>query len=118
MSEFHTSSAVTARKRHICSECGGGIEPGEEYRRHAGRFDGRFYSYRLCGLCQQAWNWFSREYDPDPETHGIGDLATHLEESWNYHKFDFTALRIAAYIRRKWRHQITGERYTFPAVTA
>jgi hypothetical protein len=115
MSDFHSSQTITARKQHRCTECGGIIEAGEQYDRHAGNYGGDFYTYKLCGLCGQAWRWFGREYDPDPDTHGVGDLATHLEEAWDYNKFDFTALRIAAYIRRNWRNRVTGERYEFPA---
>lgn len=40
-----------ARKNHACCECGGVIRPGERYERTDGCWDGRWETYKTCGIC-------------------------------------------------------------------
>lgn len=47
MMEFYTSNKVKARKVHVCEMCGGQINPGEEYQRESGKYDGEFFDRKL-----------------------------------------------------------------------
>jgi hypothetical protein len=51
MSDFSTSRVVRARKSHTCEECGRTIEPGEDYDRYAGVWEGDFYTFVSCRHC-------------------------------------------------------------------
>ena len=42
----------TARKQHICCECGSDIDPGEQYYQVKGVWDGEFQTFKTCLLCQ------------------------------------------------------------------
>lgn len=44
----------TARKRHICCECGLPILPGERYQEYFGIWEGRPETKRTCAVCE----WF------------------------------------------------------------
>lgn len=41
-----------ARKPHKCCECGTRIEPGEDYHRIAGVWDGEFGCFKSCAACE------------------------------------------------------------------
>jgi hypothetical protein len=47
--EIYKAVDVTARKQHLCCECGCPIMPGEKYVRCSGKWDGHFSVY-----CQHA----------------------------------------------------------------
>lgn len=49
--ELHSSKTRVARKKHECGECGGSIEPGEQYEHFAGLNDGRWWSAKTCAPC-------------------------------------------------------------------
>ena len=49
--EFQSDSVVTARKAHRCYECRATIEPGDKYHYHTGKFDGRFFAFKVCRRC-------------------------------------------------------------------
>lgn len=51
--EFCKRKTVTARKAHICSECGGPIAAGEHYQRVASVFEGEFGVDKICAPCQE-----------------------------------------------------------------
>jgi hypothetical protein len=51
--EFHETSIVTARKDHKCGWCGKQIAKGTQYSYSAGKFDGAFYTDKICNLCYQ-----------------------------------------------------------------
>lgn len=44
----------TARKRHRCSECGGTVYPGEQYRYTFGVWDGSPGAFSACPRCLEA----------------------------------------------------------------
>jgi hypothetical protein len=50
-SDFAATSAVKARKPHVCEECGRIIEPGETYHRTAGSWEGDFFTNVACAHC-------------------------------------------------------------------
>ena len=54
-----------ARKAHRCCECGGIIQPGEQYTYHSGIWDGDPDSYKICPDCEQLRKEYNatREYD-------------------------------------------------------
>ncbi len=43
----------TARKEHICCECGETIHPGDTYHLFRGIWDGEFGSYKTCDFCDR-----------------------------------------------------------------
>lgn len=49
--EFFSEQTVRARKHHRCNECGGTIQPGEQYEAVAGKWDGRFMTSATCPDC-------------------------------------------------------------------
>jgi len=51
MPACYTESKPRARQRHQCCECLGWIEPGENYQRITGVWDGQGSSYKTCRQC-------------------------------------------------------------------
>ena len=51
--EFFSEKIVTARKEHICCECGEVIKPGEQYESVGGKWDGEFGRYKTCIGCSR-----------------------------------------------------------------
>lgn len=56
---------VTARKPHVCCECGSTIDPGETYTIRSGIWDGEFSTFKHCDLCSRAWDHLRNEVDHD-----------------------------------------------------
>ena len=50
---FYHEEMRTARKEHKCRECRKTIKPGELYNRAAGANDGRMWSNKTCGTCDE-----------------------------------------------------------------
>lgn len=48
---FCDERIVTARREHRCCECRETIQPGTDYEYVAGKWDGRFDSFKTCLLC-------------------------------------------------------------------
>jgi hypothetical protein len=48
---FAKETKPTAKKEHVCSECGGPILPGEQYERVTGKYDGDFFIHKICPHC-------------------------------------------------------------------
>lgn len=69
MSDFQTTSEPVARKRHICCECRGHIEPGQAYQLVAGCWEGDMSSFKTCASCVQARDWAIAQ----PEWGGDGE---------------------------------------------
>lgn len=59
--EFHSEVTRKARKRHKCGECERFIEPGENYERVVGKWDGEISTYLTCEHCVAARGWLSHE---------------------------------------------------------
>lgn len=49
--DFGSTKTRMARKQHECEECGRQIMPGERYDRHAGVWEGNFFTNMACGHC-------------------------------------------------------------------
>jgi hypothetical protein len=43
----------TARKFHVCGECGEHIKPGQKYEHVRGQTDGRFSTCKTCLVCHE-----------------------------------------------------------------
>lgn len=86
MSDFSTDSIVSARKLHRCSECFGGIKPGEKYERVFVVYDGYADTYKTCLHCKSARDWLTSETDWPNDVDGEGHsyfytmLREHLME--------------------------------------
>ena len=55
MTDFHTKSTVTARKRHRCEQCGEAIEVGTAHYKAAQVWEGEFCAFREHIECNKAW---------------------------------------------------------------
>lgn len=62
----------TAKKDHICCECGSGIFPGEKYESHEGKWQGNFKRFKLCSFCAEALKdlWSHKDFDCDCLAYG------------------------------------------------
>ncbi len=49
--DVYTVTLPKARKRHRCSECGRAIQPGEQYERVTGIWDGTADTFKTCPHC-------------------------------------------------------------------
>lgn len=84
--EFAQDRVVTARKPHRCNECYAMIAKGQDYYYHSGKYDGNFYSYKVCRRCSydrvrvvehelaEGCDW-SDSWPP------LGGLVQHLHDS-------------------------------------
>lgn len=75
MSDFQATSEPVARKRHTCCECGGHIEPGQQYQLVAGSWEGEMSTYKTCMPCVKARDWATRQ----PEWGGDGEHLFYFE---------------------------------------
>lgn len=57
--EMIAERIVTCRKSFRCCECRREIQPGEQYEKHVGRYDGQLLTYRTCLLCVEIRTVFS-----------------------------------------------------------
>ena len=48
---LYRESYPTAKKQHICCECGSDIDPGEKYHRVEGVWMGDFLTFKTCETC-------------------------------------------------------------------
>ena len=49
--DFGSTTTRKARKTHQCEECLRDIQPGERYERHAGVWEGTFFTFVSCPHC-------------------------------------------------------------------
>ena len=54
--EVYMARKPTARKTHVCCECGESILPGEEYEQVTGKWDGYWETHKTCRLCLRIRN--------------------------------------------------------------
>lgn len=57
--ECHTEQVVTARKPHVCYECGEAIPIGTRYEKVTGIWDRRPSTYKTCLSCVEIRNHFA-----------------------------------------------------------
>ena len=89
----------TARKRHVCCECGEHIEPGERYEYVAGMWEGDFCVYKTCFACLKIRNL----YCPDGFTYGW------LRETiWECLGFDYTTGEVAEWAEEEDAKKLKG----------
>lgn len=50
--EFFSPKMVTARKDHVCCECGDAIKKGEKHEYVVGKWEGEFDYFRTCQTCK------------------------------------------------------------------
>lgn len=116
MPDFTEVTHHVARKEHKCYECGGIIEPLDVYERTAGKWDGDFSVFKVCGHCETARDWLLNEtdwleyLDPAGGLDGIqgaqfyfGSLREHLQEQASEcdRKYAFRAYRFIVLMDRR-----------------
>lgn len=84
--EMTSESVPTARKDHRCHECRGVIPRGEQYKVTCGKFDGEFFTHKVCRRC--CWDInrvVEHEIAEGCAWHEawppFGDLVEHLEQT-------------------------------------
>jgi len=65
--EFYNANMVKGRKVHRCDECLRDIPKGELHEYACGKWEGRFDSFRTCGLCMDV----REAMDLDCWSHGL-----------------------------------------------
>lgn len=92
MSDF-VSTYPTARKRHACDMCDGGIRPGEKYRRGVGFNDGTVWTWKECLWCARVTLVYTRYVDESEYGHELVPewlmyehpvIYTQLRAGWSY----------------------------------
>lgn len=56
--DFSSTKTVTAKKGHVCVECGESIRAGERYERCSGKWDGDMMSIPTCCVCAEVRDAF------------------------------------------------------------
>lgn len=103
----HTRHLV-ARKEHRCEECGRKIAPGEKYDRHAGKWEGDFFTNVACAHCAVLRRMVNDVDDYYYECY-FGGLGEWVSESYpETTAGDFTSdlwlARSVRDFRRNWRN--------------
>lgn len=78
---YYRESEQTARKAHVCGECGRPIELGEKYHRAEGSSEYGWHTHKTCAHCTAAswWletvcdGWIFERREEDLREHVIGD---------------------------------------------
>lgn len=65
MLEFYNGALPIARKEHQCEYCGKTIVPGEQYSVESGKFEGDFFTRKLCMVCKNFLSAYCSEYDEE-----------------------------------------------------
>jgi len=84
----------TARKQHVCEDCGRIIRSGEKYRRTAGLDGGTAWTYKECRHCSATLSLWYGEIVHDYE-YAADDFA------W-WEPSSVTGLRAKVNFRRQW----------------
>ena len=96
--EFWSQSSITARKVHVCGECGREIQPGEKYEKHFGVYEGSAFSGKTCLHCRVLCEWLEINCDGYIVGGVINDFTEHAHE---YNRMDIARLAVMA--RNDWR---------------
>lgn len=114
--EIYTASTPTARKHHVCEECGCPIAPGERYEYVFGKWDGTVLTFKTCDRCLDIRQWVKNNVPCFCWTHGnmINDAKEAVVEA-QYRAKDETAGLYFGFLRRivlRNRHNtlISGQR--------
>ena len=100
-SSFYREELPTARKMHMCSECGRDINKGENYKKEVGLWQDGFVTFKTCIDCLSirdeffcgGWNFGSVLVDLEEyikEAHGkiSEDCIINLTDNARYKVFD------------------------------
>ncbi len=104
--EFCCTSMVKARKPHKCGDCRRVIQPGEQYERVFGKWDGQTDSHKTCTHCVEASKWLTRECGG----YVFGGIREDLREHWGEEKH-YRTRELAKLIwgmKRKWTNRRGG----------
>jgi hypothetical protein len=90
-----------ARKEHKCDTCYRRIDPGEQYTRGSGVYDGRMTSFKMCAHCKVMLSFidYDNEYGP--------------EDFIEFEPASIPELRMKVYFNKRWRNN-AGELYPIP----
>jgi hypothetical protein len=92
----------TARKEHICTECGRTIGKGERYYNARGFIDRRFDQYYTCRHCDAASQWLVKVCRGYLFSGVLEELVEHFEEE-PYPISTIGLGRLIVRMRAKWR---------------
>lgn len=90
MGDFCTTRTVTARKTRQCPECHQTIQPGESYTKHAGSWDGDFFSAVQCQPCTAFGDRYMKTLQGcgfltwDEKTYPFGSMIEHAAEMLDF----------------------------------
>jgi hypothetical protein len=99
--EFFHQENPTARKSHECDECRRVIQPGEEYERVCGKWDGEVDTFKTCAHCVEARRWLVKHCNGFLY-HGVyEDLREHFNDDLRYRVDGLGRLLVG--MRRRWR---------------
>ncbi len=65
MFEFFSSALPIARKEHTCEYCKKTIQVGEQYSVESGKYDGDFFTRKLCICCKNILDEYCSEVEPE-----------------------------------------------------
>lgn len=80
---FHKATMRTARKQHVCQECGRMIEPGESYEFVAAKYDGDLWTGKTCAHCVAVRKWLIEVCGGYIYGGVRDDLSEHKHEGYN-----------------------------------
>lgn len=63
--EFYARREATARKEHECEYCRDTISAGQKYSYETGKFEGDFFTRKLCLTCDMILREFMSEADEE-----------------------------------------------------
>jgi RNase P subunit RPR2 len=91
---FYNCVIRTARKPHICDECGGPILPGDKYEFVSGRWE-YVYTFKTCERCRDIRVWTKNNVPCLCWAHGnmIDDCKKAVSEAWYRAKDETVGLR-------------------------
>lgn len=82
MSEFYSTQKIKkARKEHTCKCCNTNIQIGEPYEIHAGKYEGNFFTFKICPICSKILDYWCYELG-----HQEFDLSEIIGELWDDEK--------------------------------
>lgn len=115
---FGSTKTVRARKQHKCEECWRTIEAGELYYRHAGVWEGDFFTNVSCAHCAELRRQIAVTDCDFNEVYygGAGEwvLNTGWQEVPERHRL--VLCRLSACFKARWRFQ-SGNLMPIPDVT-
>lgn len=90
----------TARRPHLCEECGRSIQAGERYSYAAGLYDHQWNTHKSCAHCAVGQEWLGQECGGFIHGGVWEDIEAHNDE---YPALRIPLRRVALSARRRWR---------------